>query len=55
MAIKFGKFDTTTHDYEFQFSLLKPKVPDTNLQAYNTLVLTPDFKSYDLWFNGGAV
>jgi hypothetical protein len=55
MAVKIMKFDITKHDYEFQFSLLKPQVPDTNLASYNDLVLTPDFTSYNLWFNGGAV
>lgn len=55
MAINFIKFVPEEHDYEIQMSMLKPNIPDTNLQAYNELVLTPDFTNYDLWFKVGAV
>ena len=31
----------------------KEATPDTNLEVYNNLVKTPDFDSWDKWFNGG--
>jgi hypothetical protein len=38
-----------------EFSFNRDLVPDTNLDDYNVLVRTPDFKSWNQWFDSGAV
>ena len=48
-------FDTAKDEYEVQFHFDKSKIPDTNLPAYNPLILAPDLLNWGLWFSSGAV
>lgn len=54
-ALTFNKFDNVTDDYEVEFSVTKPNIPDTNRVAYNPLVRKPDLFSWDLWMKKGTV
>jgi hypothetical protein len=53
-AIYINKFDLSTYEFEIGYSFNKNDLPDTNLDAYNELLLAPDLNSWGLWKSSGA-
>ena len=45
-AIYVNEFDTENYQFDFSYSFNKNALPDTNLVAYNELVLAPDITSW---------
>ena len=54
-ALTFKKFNTTTDEYEIEFSLSKSDAPDTNQVAFSELLRKPDFLDWNLWMSRGGV